>query len=78
MSDQVRIPAALRGRCEFCGEVINTSTSYTFASGWVKARSGGGTNAVRLIELSARWACRFCIDSLAAGGVIGQKALFDA
>jgi hypothetical protein len=68
----------MKTECRFCGDKIDTETNgiYQYVKGWERRRKGGGTNAIRLPERLAMWACHACIEAHAAG-YAEQPTLFE-
>ena len=64
-------------KCDLCGEPIDpTSTmTYQLCMGWVKKRSGGGANDVRLKKWGQRFAHDTCVDREARGVSSRQENL---
>lgn len=49
--------------CVLCGkEIPSLANAYRRVTGFERQRHQGGTNAIRLRELSDEWAHAFCID----------------
>lgn len=64
------------GCCIFCGNRINVSVDCRMETGWAKARSGGGTNALKLREVHPdTWAHERCVDQIKRGISPEQQTL---
>lgn len=59
--------------CEFCSAAVEAVSPHTYrlVEGWIRPRSKGGTNAVRLPRELHRYACDECIGRLASGRPTG-------
>jgi hypothetical protein len=66
-------------RCTFCGNEIDSSRDYRKVQGWERKatassrKSGSDIRAREPVE--GVWACRWCVDKLAAGVDPSQEAL---
>lgn len=64
------------GCCTFCGQRINVSVDCRLETGWTKARSTGGTNALKLREVHPdTWAHERCIEQIKRGISPEQQTL---
>jgi hypothetical protein len=62
--------------CVYCGGPVDAAHDYRKATGWVRERGAtGGTNALRVREVTDEWSCRWCIDKLAAGIAVEQETM---
>jgi hypothetical protein len=63
--------------CENCPRLVDTrvETVYQRASGWVKKRQQGGSNALALPELETRFMCTGCMDRAKRGIDPDQRSL---
>ena len=63
--------------CEQCSRAINPTTDahYVHVSGWAKARSQGGTNAITQPVRDGRVRCSTCMDPRKE--IEGQTSIYD-
>lgn len=60
-------------KCEFCNGEWKPDRDYRQVTGWERFnRQQGGTNALRVRAPQERFACMFCVESLAKGRSPGQ------
>ncbi len=62
--------------CVMCGaEILSERTAFRKVIGYERHRDQGGTNAVRLRQVTDEWACPSCVDKEAMGVSAHQQAL---
>lgn len=56
-------------KCELCGEPVDPTSraTYQLTMGWVKKRSGGGANDIRLKKTAQRFAHDTCVSRASRG-----------
>lgn len=65
--------------CEFCGKRCNPTNkrlTVQYVSGWAKARTSGGTNALMLKKDHDRWAHLECVQKVSNGVHPDQQVIW--